>query len=125
MRTFRPPQPNDLSNFHQQLCEELNSYQLLTSSGAVRAGVRFLELSNASAVVAATIADASKFVGIFVVKNVSSGGTEAHTVTLTSGTWDGTNDVATLNAPDELLCVYFDSNGDGTVILNQGSVGLS
>lgn len=52
-------------------------------------------------------------------------GTAAHTLTLTGGTWNGTNTVATLDAPAKFLCVWFDSAGAGTVIVNVGSVGLS
>ncbi len=99
--------------------------QELTATGAVTAGKQSVELNHASVVVAATIADASNHQGLFIVKNTSASGTAAHTLTLTSGTFDGTNNVATLNAPNEALVVYFDSAGNGTIIENVGSVGLS
>lgn len=99
--------------------------QELTASGAVSAGVGSVELSHASVVVAATIADSTNHTGLFIVKNTSASGTEAHTLTLTSGTWDGSNTIATLNAPNEALVVYFDSAGNGTIIENVGSVALS
>ena len=59
------------------------------------------------------------------ITNVSGSGTTAHTVTLSAGTFDGTNNIATLNAPGETLHVWFDSAGAGTIIANVGSVGLS
>ena len=97
----------------------------LTATAAVTAGVAQVELNHATVVIAATIADAADHEGIFVVKDTSASGTAAHTLTLTSGTFDGTNNVATLNAPGELLVVLFDSAGNGTIIQNTGSVALS
>ena len=55
----------------------------------------------------------------------SASGTAAHTVTVTNGTLNGTNKVATLNAPGEMLLVYVGEDGNGTVILNNGGVALS
>lgn len=99
--------------------------QELTASGAVTAGKTVVELNHATVVVEATIADAADHAGIFVVSNTSASGTAAHTLTLTSGTFDGTNNVATLDAPAELLVVYFDEDGNGTIVQNTGSVALS
>ena len=97
----------------------------LTASGALTAGVQSLELNHDSVIIAATIADAVNHQGLFIVKDTSGGGTAAHTLALTAGTFDGTNTLATFNLLDETLVVYFDSTGRGTVILNLGSVGLS
>ena len=44
---------------------------------------------------------------------------------LTTGTWNGTATIATLNARDEALFVYFDSELRGQVIANVGAVALS
>lgn len=101
------------------------SFEELTATAAVTAGVQAVELNHASVIVAATIADAANHRGLFIVKNTSASGTAAHTLTLTAGTFDGTNNVATLNAPNEALVVYFDSGGDGTIVENVGAVGLS
>ena len=62
---------------------------------------------------------------LVTVKNTSASGTTAHTVTLTSGTWDGTNTIVTLNAANEFIAVFFDSAGNGTIIENVGGVALS
>ena len=99
--------------------------QELTADGAVVAGVQSLELNDTGAIVAATIADAVNHQGLFIVKNTSASGVRAHTLTLTSGTFNGTANVATLNAPKEALAVYFDSAGNGTIIENVGAVGLA
>jgi len=99
--------------------------QELTASGAVTAGVQSVELNDTAAIVAATIADAANHQGLFVVKNTSASGTRAHALTLTAGTFDGTNNVATLDAPNECLVVYFDSAGNGTIVVNVGTVGVA
>ena len=94
-----------------------------TAAGAVTAGVQSVEI-NSVAAVALTIADASNHQGLFIVKHTSSSNAQNHTLTLTSGTFDGTNNVALLDAANEALVVYFDSGGDGTIIENVGSVSL-
>lgn len=99
--------------------------QELTASGAVTPGVSSIELNHATVAIAATVADSTAHQGLFVVKDTSASGTAAHTVTLTSGTWDGTNTIATLNAPNEALVVWFDSAGNGTIVENVGVVALS
>ena len=96
-----------------------------TEDGAVvvTAGVQSVELNNTTQMTA-TIADAANHQGLFICKQTDAG-TAGHTLTLTSGTFDGTNNVATFDAQNEALVVYFDSNGDGTIIENVGSVALS
>lgn len=115
-----------VSSTSSTVTTQLLGSQELTASGAVRAGVSSVELNHATAAIAATIADSKAHQGkLFVVKDTSASGTAAHTLTLTAGTFDGTNNVATLNAPNEALAVWFDSSGDGTIIENVGSVALS
>lgn len=100
-------------------------FQELTVTGAVTPGVSSVELNHATVAIAATIADSKNHQGLFVVKDTSASGTAAHTLTLTAGTFDGTNNVATLNAPNEALVVWFDSAGNGTIVENVGAVALS
>jgi hypothetical protein len=99
--------------------------QELTVSGAVTAGIQSVELNHASVAVVTTIASAVNHQGLFIVKDTSASGTAAHTLTLTAGTFDGTNNVVTLNAANESIAIYFDSAGDGTIIENVGSVAIS
>lgn len=96
--------------------------QSLTASGAVTPGVKSIELNHASVAIAATIATSLVHQGLFMVVNTSASGTAAHTVTLTTGTWNGTNKVLTLDAPKEAVIVWFDSAGNGTIVENVGTV---
>ena len=99
--------------------------EVVTVTGTVTPHVESVELDHVDTAIAATIADAADHAGLFVVKNTSATGTESHTLTLTAGTFNGTNNVATLDARDEMLIVYFDSTGRGQVIVNVGTVVLS
>jgi hypothetical protein len=99
--------------------------QELTESGAVTPGVNAIELNHASAAIEATIADLADHQGLLVIKDTSASGTAAHTVTASAGTFDGTNDVVTLNASGECIALWIDSAGNGTVLENVGSVALS
>lgn len=109
--------------FEVDFLTEYGRVQELTASGAVNAKTKVLELNHASVVIAATYTVVPNT--IFIVKDTSATGTAAHTLTLTGGTFNGTNTVATLNARDEFLIVHFDSAGRGQVIANVGSVALS
>jgi hypothetical protein len=100
------------------------SWVELTVSGAIPKGTRHVELNHISVVIAATL-DVTGFIGLLSIKDTSASGTAAHTVTLTGGTFNGTNTIATLNARDEALYVYFDSAGRGNVVANIGAVALS
>ena len=103
----------------------VKTYTATAAMGSDSGKVRHIQLSSTS-VIAMTGMVGSDYAGQIVsVKNTSASGTAAHTVTLAGGTWNGTNTVVTLNAPDECIVVIFDSAGDGTVLANVGSVALS
>jgi hypothetical protein len=89
--------------------------------------VRCIELNHASTPVVLTGMRGIDYAGqIVVIKDTSASGTSAHTVTLSQGTYNAANNnKVTLNAPDEMIAIYFDSNGDGDVLLNIGSVALA
>tara|TARA_E500000305_G_scaffold55010_1_gene43881 strand:+ start:11501 stop:11890 length:390 start_codon:yes stop_codon:yes gene_type:complete len=89
--------------------------------------VRCIEIAGAgSGVIAVTGVKGTDWKGQFVtVIDMSSSGTDAHTVTITDGTWDGTNNTLTFNAPKEFICFYFNNSGVGTIVENVGSVALS
>lgn len=95
----------------------------LTASGAIPAGVQVTELNHASVIIAATYTVEPNTIRIF--KDTSATGTANHTVTLTGGTFNGTNSIATFNARDDFIEVHFDSAGRGSVIANVGSVTFS
>ena len=98
--------------------------QELTATGVVTAGVQSVELNHASVAIGGTIADLANHAGFFFVKFTGTG-TESHTLTCTTGTFDGTNNKITLNAHDEAILFYVCSDGTGTIIENVGTVGLS
>ena len=97
--------------------------QAITATGAVTAGVQSLELNHTVAI-AAAIASAVNHPGIFHAKAILEPAT-THTVTITTGSWDGTNKIATFTDILDTLVVYFDSAGNGTILENVGAVGLS
>lgn len=97
----------------------------VTAPAAIPTTVQYVELNHASTAIEKTIASLVPHRGFMVVKNTSASGTAAHTVTVTTGTWDGTNKVITLNAPKECIIVHIDSAGNGTIVENVGEVGLS
>lgn len=108
-----------------QVADRSARVQSLTATAAITPGVQAIELNHASVVIAATIANLADHQGFLFVKDTSASGTAAHTVTATAGTWNGTNKVITLNAPNEAILVWIDSAGNGTILENVGSVALS
>lgn len=100
--------------------------QTLTSSGAITVGRRgIVGLAHNTVVIAATLA-APAFGDELHIVNTSASGEAAHTVTCAEGvTFDGTNDVATLNAPGEALYLIGLSATRWLVVVNNGSVSLS
>lgn len=100
--------------------------QTLTVSGAVTAGKKEILLDHTSVAIAATIADTSSHRGGLLVKAITEPGAgQDHTVTITTGTWNGTNKVATFSDINDAIYVIFDSAGNGSVIGNVGSVSFS
>ena len=98
----------------------------VAGANAVTAGIQSVELNNATTAITATIADAVNHQGIFHVKATSEpAGGQDHTLTLTAGTFDGTNNVATFADILDTLIIYFDSAGKGTIVENVGAVALS
>lgn len=97
--------------------------QVLTASGAITSS--FIQLNHATVIIAATLAAPTAGQLAYIV-DISASGTAAHTVTLPAGvTFDGTNNTATLNAPDEALYMIARSATRWQIILNVGSVALS
>lgn len=97
-------------------------FQTLTASGAITSNI--VGLAHGTVAIAATLAAPVAGMPLDIV-NTSASGTAAHTVKLTAGTFDGTNNTATLNAPDEALYCMGVSSTRFQIVLNVGSVGLS
>ena len=103
-----------------------NSYQELTATGAIRPSRKgVIALNHASTIIAATLAAPVPGDEYYII-DTSASGTAAHTVTLPSGvTWNGTNRVATLDAPNEALHVVAISPTRFFILENIGSVAFS
>ena len=118
----------DISNDPEGITVE-SPTQTLTVAGAnaVAEATKLLYLNNAATAITATIADASKHEGFFFVEaGLEPAGAQDHTVTLTSGTWNPTGDtIATFADISDSILVAFDSSGNGTVLVNTGSVTFS
>lgn len=108
---------------NEQAARQTLRVQELLASGAITPNIDVVELNHASVIIAATYAVVPNT--ILNIKDTSATGTAAHTVTLTGGTFNGTNTIATLAARDKFLSVQFDSTGRGTILANVGTVALS
>jgi hypothetical protein len=97
----------------------------LTETGAIGISSGLVTLSHAETPILATKA-APTAGDMLIIVNTSASGTEAHTVTLADGvTWNGTNRVATLDAPGDTLFAIATSATRFLVVVNIGSVGFS
>ena len=92
---------------------------LIIISAAIAADKHLINVAHATVAVVATIADfATHAGGLVVIRNTSASGTAAHTVTLTAGTFDGTNNKITLDAPGEAITVFVSPTGVGFILSN-------
>jgi hypothetical protein len=105
--------------------EHRHSTQELLASGAITLNSGIVLLNHASTIIAATLDAPTAGDELFIIDS-SASGTAAHTVTTAAGvTWDGTNNTATLNAPDESLHVVAISATRWQIIVNNGTVAFS
>ncbi len=93
------------------------------ATGAIAEADNVVDIDTAAAKVALTITKPSTG-RILVITQIDSG-TDGHTVTLTQGTSDGTNNTATLNAQYEALVLLGISDKRFLILKNYGSVALS
>lgn len=102
-----------------------NPEQELTATGAITITNGTVKLNHASTIIEATLPAPTAGDELLIV-NSSASGTAAHTVTLPSGvTFDGTNNTATLNAPDEAILIRALLATRWYIIVNNGSVAFS
>ena len=96
----------------------------ITADGAIDLDASsYVELNKSGGALAVTIA--APQAGQLLVITQTDGGTSGHTVTLTSGTYDGTNNVATFNAQAETLVLFGISATRFVIVENIGAVALS
>ena len=100
-----------------------SAIQAVTASGAIRADAELVTLDSTTPKIEATVA--APRAGRWLVITQIDGGTAGHTVTLSAGTYNGTNTIATLNAAGETLVLYGLTATLFAVVENIGSVGLS
>ena len=107
-------------------CDLSAQIQTLTASGEITAGVQAVFLNHTTVTIAATIASLAAHQGLFLIKaGLEPGAGGDHTVTVTTGTLNGTNKVATFADAADALLLYVDAAGNGTVLVNTGSVAFS
>lgn len=97
--------------------------QAVTASGAIASTTNVATLSKTGGGIAATIA--APAAGRRLVITQTGAETEGHTVTLTAGTFDGTNTIANFNAAGETLDLIGLSATRFLILNNIGAVGLS
>lgn len=97
--------------------------QVMTESGPVAEDATCVVLDSPSAAIAATIPEPRAARRLTIVQ--ADSGTEGHTVVLEAGTWDGSNDTATLDAQGEGIEVVGTSDTRFVVLANRGGVSFS
>lgn len=99
--------------------------QELTASGAITINSGVVLLNHATVAIASTLNAPAVGDDLYIINN-SASGTAAHTVTLPAGVrFNGTNNTATLNAPNEALHIVAISPTRWFILENIGSVALS
>lgn len=94
----------------------------LTESGAISLTSGIVLLNHSTTPVEATLAAPTAGDELYLI-NSSAGGTAAHTVTCAAGvTFDGTNDMATLDAPGMALHLVAISATRWYIVSNNGTV---
>lgn len=102
-----------------------HSVQTLTASGAITLNSGVVLLAHNTVAIEATLDAPTPGDELYIIDG-SASGTAAHTITLPAGvTWDGTNDVATMNAPGDALHVMAISATRWLILENIGSVAFS
>jgi len=91
-----------------------------TASGAIDPNVSLVHLNTASGALAMTIA--APVANQFMIITQTDAGTDGHTVTLQAGTFDGTNEILTLNADEETIILFGLSATRYAIIENIGSI---
>jgi len=93
-----------------------------TASGAIGEADNVVDLNKTSKIEMTIVRPRA---GRILVITQIDAGTAGHTVTLTQGTFDGTNNTATFNAQYEALVLLGKSDKRFLILKNYGSVALS
>ncbi len=95
----------------------------ITATNVVNCG--FIGLSHGSTPILIDVPAPGKAGKLLIIRDNSASGTEAHVATALGGTFDGTNNTATFNAPGEQLILYSISSTVWIIVLNSGAVAMS
>lgn len=98
------------------------SQTISAATGAVKKNASFVDLDGSSNAVAATLAAPRKGQWLIVTHSDS---TNNATLTLTAGTFDGTNTIATFADADDTLVLFGLSATRFIIVENIGAVALS
>ena len=95
-----------------------------TASGAIAIADTVVDLNKTTPKLEMTMAAGDDTQRVLVITQIDAG-TAGHTVTLTNGTFDGTNNTATLNGQYEALVLLSITPTRYLILKNYGSVALS
>ena len=95
----------------------------VTATNTINCG--FIGLAHASSAIVISVPAPEEAGKLLIIRDNSASGTAAHVVTSTGGTFDGTNNTATLDAPGEQLILYSISSTAWIIVLNSGAVAMS
>lgn len=113
----------------QNILENLFDVKLktteITASAAIPATATFVQINSATPSTAIALTVAAPAAGRLLVISQIDSGTAGNTVTLTSGTFDGTNNEATFNAKYETLVLLGIDTSRFVIVENIGSVALA
>ena len=115
-----------IADLFSQASQLIGTALEITAGGAKAidpSAITYVELNKTTPKIEVTIA--APAAGKLMIITQKDAGTAGHTVTLTSGTWDGTHAIATFNAQLETLVCVGISATRYLIILNNGSVALS
>ena len=98
---------------------------IYTAAGAINADDLHVEITSATPATAIALTIAAPAKGRLLIINQQDTGTAGNTVTLATGSWDGTNKRLTFDAQDETIVAYGISATRFVILENIGSVSLS
>jgi len=94
-----------------------------TATNTVNCG--FIGLAHGTTAIVISVPAPERAGKLLIIRDNSASGTAAHVVTSTGGTFDGTNNTATFDAPGEQLILYSISSTVWIIVLNSGAVAMS
>ena len=101
------------------------SPQVVTTNEAINADVSYVEIANATPATIIALTIAAPAAGRLLVITQTGSGTSDDTVTLSSGTYNGSGTIATFNAKNETLVLFGIAADRFAIVENIGSIAIS